>query len=103
MLRIVYKYFLNDVTGHLIVLLSKGKDIQELNLFKNGKKHMLKVRQFQPAHALLITELCDEILNDLSFECGFSPFQVSISVSCFIVLSVQNISDCPTFRLERHA
>jgi hypothetical protein len=65
---------------------------------------VLRVRQFQPAHALIITELCGENLRIPCSNAACLFFKFPLTFLVCIVFSVWNISDCHTqpFLIDMH-
>jgi len=81
-LRDVYLYFLTHVSGQANIPIFKGHKIQKNTYLKTEMNSFLKVRIFQPAHALLITKLCCESLriSRSNAACLFFKFPITCRV-----------------------
>jgi hypothetical protein len=101
----IHWYLFTDVSVQAIVPIFKGQEIQKNTYLKTEMNTVLRVRLFQPAHAPLITELCEEILRISCWNITCLFFNFPLMFRVFIVVSVWNISDSHTHKTNpvRHA
>ena len=87
-LRNVYLFYLTDVSRQAIVPILKGQEIQKNTYLKTVMNTVLRIRQFQPVHTPLITELCCKSLRIFRLNATCLFFTCPLTCRVFIVFSV---------------
>jgi len=82
------------ITDQISFPTSKVKKSKKKIYLKMQSNTFLTVRQFQPAHTPLITELCGESIRIVRLNAACPFFTCPLTCRVWIVFSVQNISDC---------
>jgi hypothetical protein len=72
----------------ILILSSIVKESKKKKYLKMQTNTVLRVRQFQPSHALLMTELCDENLRIFRLNAACLFFTYPLTCRVCIVISV---------------